>query len=129
MPDHEEGYALASKADESGALIVLAGKDADGLYHAAQSLRQLVAKDSIASLTIADYPAMPVRGTIEGFYGKPWTMAQREAHIAFLARFKANTYIYSPRTTLTPAITGAIPTPPKRSMRFRRWSMLPTASM
>ncbi|WHU03991.1 beta-N-acetylglucosaminidase domain-containing protein [Sphingomonas sp. NIBR02145] len=97
VPAKAEGYALASAAQGDGALIVLAGRDGDGLYHAAQSLRQIVARGRVSSVVVSDYPAMPVRGSIEGFYGKPWSMAEREDHIAFLARFKANTYIYSPK--------------------------------
>ncbi|WP_309916278.1 beta-N-acetylglucosaminidase domain-containing protein [Xanthomonas sp. 1678] len=96
-PERKEGYALGSVVSGAGAVIVLAGKDGDGLYHAAQTFRQIVAHGRAASVAIADSPAMPVRGTIEGFYGKPWTMAERADHIAFLARFKANTYIYSPK--------------------------------
>lgn len=96
-PAQAEGYALASGARDGGALIVLAGRDGDGLYHAAQSFRQIVAGGHVSSIVVSDYPAMPVRGSIEGFYGKPWSMAEREDHIAFLARFKANTYIYSPK--------------------------------
>ncbi|MGN6363625.1 beta-N-acetylhexosaminidase family protein [Asticcacaulis taihuensis] len=97
LPTETEGYALASHADGDGALIVLAGKDGDGLYHAAQTLRQIATAGHIPALTIADHPAMPVRGTIEGFYGKPWSMAERAEHIEFLAGMKANTYIYSPK--------------------------------
>ncbi|WP_026172465.1 beta-N-acetylhexosaminidase family protein [Asticcacaulis benevestitus] len=97
LPTDYEGYSLASKAADGGALIVLAGKDADGLYHAAHTLRQIASGDHIPAVTIADHPAMPVRGTIEGFYGKPWSMAERAEHIEFLAELKANTYIYSPK--------------------------------
>ena len=97
LPTDTEGYALASYTDGDGALIVLAGKDGDGLYHAAQTLRQIAGAGHIPALTIADHPAMPVRGTIEGFYGKPWSMAERTEHIEFLAGMKANTYIYSPK--------------------------------
>ncbi|WP_295969020.1 beta-N-acetylglucosaminidase domain-containing protein [uncultured Xanthomonas sp.] len=97
VPERAEGYALGSMARGRGTLIVLAGRDDAGLYHAAQTFRQLVAPGRIASVAVTDAPAMPVRGTIEGFYGKPWSMAERAAHLAFLARFKANTYIYSPK--------------------------------
>ncbi|MET0550293.1 MAG: beta-N-acetylglucosaminidase domain-containing protein [Xanthomonas sp.] len=97
VPERAEGYALGSMASGGGALIVLAGRDGAGLYHAAQTFRQLVAPGRVASVAVTDAPAMPVRGTIEGFYGKPWSMAERAAHLAFLARFKANTYIYSPK--------------------------------
>jgi len=97
LPTRAEGYTLASQASDEGVLIVLAGKDGDGLYHAAQTLRQITTGGHIPALTIVDHPAMPVRGTIEGFYGKPWSMAERAAHIEFLAGMKANTYIYSPK--------------------------------
>lgn len=94
---HKEGYTLASVALGTGSLITLAGHDNDGLFHAAQTLRQLVERPAIPTLAIQDYPAMPIRGTIEGFYGAPWSMADRSKHIAFLARSKANTFIYSPK--------------------------------
>ncbi len=97
VPSQAEGYALGSAAQGDGALIVLGGRDGDGLYHAVQSLRQIINRGRVSSVVVSDYPAMPVRGSIEGFYGKPWSMEERESHIAFLARFKANTYIYSPK--------------------------------
>ncbi|CAD7386516.1 beta-N-acetylglucosaminidase domain-containing protein [Xanthomonas arboricola] len=94
---HKEGYTLASVALGTASLITLAGHDNDGLFHAAQTLRQLVERPAIPTLAIQDHPAMPIRGTIEGFYGAPWSMADRSKHIAFLARSKANTFIYSPK--------------------------------
>ncbi len=97
VPAQAEGYALSSAAVDKGALIVLAGRDADGLYHAAQTLRQIVTGPAVPALAITDYPAMPVRGTIEGFYGKHWSMAERISHLSVLAAWKANTYIYSPK--------------------------------
>lgn len=93
---HAEGYTLTSVALGAG-LVTLAGHDSDGLFHAVQTLRQLLERPAIPALTIQDYPAMPIRGTIEGFYGAPWSMADRSKHIDFLARTKANTYIYSPK--------------------------------
>jgi hyaluronoglucosaminidase len=96
-PAQDEGYVLATTAVDNGALIVLAGKDSDGLYHAAQTLRQIAHEGTLPAITVTDHPAMPVRGTIEGFYGKPWSMAERADHITFLAGMKANTYIYSPK--------------------------------
>ncbi|MEA9579623.1 beta-N-acetylglucosaminidase domain-containing protein [Xanthomonas nasturtii] len=94
---HTEGYTLTSVALGGGSLITLAGHDSDGLFHAVQTLRQLLERPAIPALVIQDYPAMPIRGTIEGFYGAPWSMADRSKHIDFLARTKANTYIYSPK--------------------------------
>jgi hyaluronoglucosaminidase len=92
-----EGYTLTSVVGGSGALITLAGHDASGLYYAAQTFRQLAQRATIPALMIQDHPAMPVRGTIEGFYGAPWSMTDREKHLDFLATVKANTYVYTPK--------------------------------
>jgi hyaluronoglucosaminidase len=90
-----EGYTLTITPATN--TITLAGHDADGLFHAVQTLRQLVQRSTLPALVIRDHPAMPVRGTIEGFYGKPWTMAERTRHLDFLGTVKANTYVYSPK--------------------------------
>ncbi|TGV13625.1 beta-N-acetylglucosaminidase, partial [Mesorhizobium sp. M00.F.Ca.ET.186.01.1.1] len=37
-----------------------------------------------------------VRGVIEGFYGTPWTHAERLDMIDFLHRHDYNAYFYSP---------------------------------
>ncbi|TCP93092.1 hyaluronoglucosaminidase [Sphingomonas sp. PP-CE-1A-559] len=95
--DHAEGYTIASLASASGGVVTLAGHDADGLFHAAQTFRQLARRSTIPALVIQDHPAMPIRGTIEGFYGAPWSMADRTRHLDFLATVKANTYVYSPK--------------------------------
>ncbi|MFF4248072.1 beta-N-acetylglucosaminidase domain-containing protein [Streptomyces sp. NPDC001822] len=89
-----EGYSLASRGDT----IVLAGNDGDGVYYAAQTLRQLVTgKHSVAAVSVTDHPAMPLRGSIEGFYGAPWSHGDRLDQLAFYGDIKANTYIYTPK--------------------------------
>ncbi|MFJ8981066.1 beta-N-acetylglucosaminidase domain-containing protein [Streptomyces sp. NPDC102282] len=89
-----EGYSLASR----GNTVVLAGNDGDGIYYAAQTLRQLVTgKHTLAAVSITDHPAMPLRGSIEGFYGAPWSHTDRLDQLAFYGDIKANTYIYTPK--------------------------------
>ncbi|MFI2780670.1 beta-N-acetylhexosaminidase family protein [Streptomyces sp. ALB3] len=89
-----EGYSLASRGDT----VVLAGNDGDGTYYAAQTLRQLVTgKRTLAAVSITDHPAMPLRGSIEGFYGAPWSHTDRLDQLAFYGDIKANTYIYTPK--------------------------------
>lgn len=97
LDSNAEGYTIACTVIGNGALITLAGHDADGLFYAAQTFRQLAQRAIIPALVIKDHPAMPIRGTIEGFYGKPWSMADRAKHLNFLATIKANTYVYSPK--------------------------------
>ena len=93
-----EGYALAAYTRSDGAArVVLAGVDPAGTFYAAQTLRQLAGDGTIAGVAVTDQPAMAHRGTIEGFYGSPWTTEERLDHLAFAGRFKLNTYIYAPK--------------------------------
>ncbi|WP_129669865.1 beta-N-acetylhexosaminidase family protein, partial [Phytoactinopolyspora endophytica] len=92
-----EGYALASKAQASGGLVAIGGADPDGIYYGAQTLRQLVTDKAISAVSITDYPLMRLRGSIEGFYGSPWSHQERLDQLAFYGDIKANTYIYAPK--------------------------------
>lgn len=93
-----EGYALAAygRSDGTGT-IALAGADAAGTFYAAQTLRQLVADGAVAGVGVVDHPAMRHRGSVEGFYGSPWTTEERLDLLAFHGRFKLNTYVYAPK--------------------------------
>ncbi|MDI2035221.1 O-GlcNAcase NagJ [Paenarthrobacter nitroguajacolicus] len=92
-----EGYALATGQSSGIPTAVLAGKDGDGLFHAVQTLRQLIKGGSVSPVRISDWPLMETRGVIEGFYGTPWSHQARLDAIAFAGRQKMNTYIYSPK--------------------------------
>jgi len=48
-------------------------------------------------VTIADYPSFPIRGVVEGFYGKPWTYAQRLDMLRFEGQHGMNVYYYGPK--------------------------------
>jgi hyaluronoglucosaminidase len=96
----EEGYALAAfRQSDGNGRVVLAGLEAGsaGTFYAAQTLRQLGGDRVVAGVGVIDHPAMGHRGAIEGFYGSPWTLAERLDQIAFYGRFKLNTYIYAPK--------------------------------
>ncbi|MEH0970716.1 protein O-GlcNAcase [Micromonospora sp. CPCC 205546] len=41
--------------------------------------------------------ALSTRGTVEGFYGPPWSHAERLAHLEFSARVGLNAYVYAPK--------------------------------
>jgi len=94
IPDHAEGSALRVGKDA----IAIGGTDAAGQYYGVQTFRQLFTEhDRVAGVRVSDYPAMPLRGAIEGFYGSPWTQAERLDQLAFYGDVKANTYIYAPK--------------------------------
>ncbi|KLU63552.1 O-GlcNAcase NagJ precursor [Peptococcaceae bacterium CEB3] len=41
--------------------------------------------------------AFAIRGVIEGFYGQPWSMAERIKMLEFMGRNNFNTYVYAPK--------------------------------
>lgn len=41
--------------------------------------------------------AFAIRGVLEGFYGRPWAWAEREAMIEFMGRQGLNLYMYAPK--------------------------------
>ncbi|GAA0459424.1 beta-N-acetylhexosaminidase family protein [Streptomyces olivaceiscleroticus] len=98
VPDHAEGYALRVAGHRSRpATVTLGGTDATGQYYAVQTLRGLISKGRIAGASVSDHPAMPLRGSIEGFYGSPWTNEERLDQMDFLGEVKSNTYVYAPK--------------------------------
>lgn len=93
-----EGYVLVTGKYKSQESIVLNGFDKRGTFYAAQTLRQLV-RDSghVPGVEIFDWPLMPVRGSVEGFYGIPWSHQARLDQFVLYGKHKLNTYIYTPK--------------------------------
>ncbi len=116
-----EGYALAAFGRTDGAgTVALAGVDPAGTFHAAQTLRQLVVGGAVAGLGVVDRPAMARRGTVEGFYGSPWTTDERLDQLDFYGRFKLNTYIYAPKDDPFHRDQWRDPYPPDRLAELAR---------
>lgn len=40
---------------------------------------------------------LPLRATVEGFYGRPWSHSERLAHLSFCASVGLDTYVYGPK--------------------------------
>lgn len=93
IPDRPEGYYLLVTADH----IVLAGNDERGTYYAVQTLAQWIKEGSLTAVEIRDYPTVPFRGVVEGFYGTPWSHEARLRLLRFYGENKMNTYIYGPK--------------------------------
>ncbi|MFF1835670.1 beta-N-acetylglucosaminidase domain-containing protein [Streptomyces sp. NPDC058231] len=89
------GYRLAVGTVAGRPTVALDGVGDDGLFHAVQTLRQLIRSGSVAGVAVRDWPGTAVRGTTEGFYGQPWTRAERLAQVDFMARTKQNRYLYA----------------------------------
>lgn len=92
--------AYRLEADERGVRIT--GRDERGAFYGLQTLRQLLACPAAADgelpgVRIDDWPDLPYRGVVEGFYGTPWSHEVRMSLIDFYGRFKLNTYLYGPK--------------------------------
>ena len=82
--------------------ISIVGYDEKGAFYGIQTLRQ-ISKSPIASegklpyIEINDYPDLPYRGVVEGFYGTPWSHDVRISLIDLYGKFKMNYYLYGPK--------------------------------
>ena len=116
LPNVPEGYAIHI---EPGKLTIYAN-DETGRYYARQSIIQMLynvqdatlahndvfADKSLREVTqlgelpmgiLVDWPDLPSRGVVEGYYGAPWSFESRCSIFRFMGRNKMNTYIYAPK--------------------------------
>ena len=93
IPARAEGYYLKIEKD----YMVIAGADERGTYYGVQTLAQLAASGSLPVVEITDYPDIPYRGVVEGFYGTPWSHEARLRQLEFYGRNKMNVYLYGPK--------------------------------
>lgn len=142
------GYRLATGRFGGRDTVVLDGTGADGLFHAVQTLRQLLGGGpegvggEVPGVVVRDWPGTAERGLAEGFYGTPWTTAQRLAMLDFLGRTKQNRYLYAPGDDPYRAALWREPYPEAQRAGFRAlaeraranhvtlgWAVAPAQSM
>ena len=93
IPTQAEGYYIKMSKDG----IVIAGSDERGLFYGVQSLLQDIKNGAYQEIAYSDWPDGPFRGTVEGFYGTPWSHAARLSQLEFYGKNKMNVYIYGPK--------------------------------
>ena len=113
--DKEGGYALQISPGKLEVWV----NDSAGAYYAKQTLSQLLVnpkalnahRDPFAKMSldqvskqaplpqglIIDWPDLPYRGVVEGYYGTPWGYDGRVSLFEFMGRNKMNTYLYAPK--------------------------------
>ncbi len=116
LPRKEGAYAIEITP---GALNIYA-YDGTGLFYARQTLVQLLSEQRGESYlyaqndptegktiydlvvnaklplgTLVDWPDLPYRGSVEGYYGAPWSHKARISQLEFYGRNKLNTYIWA----------------------------------
>ncbi len=93
IPAKSEGYYL--KVSKDG--VVIAGNDAEGTFYGVQTYLQVAAHAEVKTVTITDWPSISDRGLVEGYYGNPYSDADRKSLLEFFGRTKMNVYIYGPK--------------------------------
>lgn len=89
IPAAPEGFYLSIGPKK----VVIAGSDEAGTFYGVQEFL----KNPTAAADTAIAPAIAMRGVIEGFYGNPWSHADRLSQFDFYGRHAMNTYIYGPK--------------------------------
>lgn len=93
IPQKSEGYFLKIEKDR----IIIGGADERGAYYGVQTLAQLLLRDKLPLIEVTDYPDIPYRGVVEGFYGTPWSQEARMRQLEFYGQNKMNVYLYGPK--------------------------------
>ena len=93
IPAKAEGYYLEVTPNK----VVIAGNDNSGTYYGVQTFTQMTAQPNVKCATITDYPSVPQRGLVEGYYGNPYSEADRMGLLQMFGEMKMNVYIYGPK--------------------------------
>lgn len=93
IPNKAEGYYLAVEKNR----VIIAGNDAPGTFYGVQTFLQIASQPNVMEVTITDYPSVSQRGLVEGYYGNPYSEADRMGLFEFFGRNKMNVYIYGPK--------------------------------
>lgn len=93
IPAKAEGYYLEVSANK----VVIAGNDGSGTYYGVQTFTQMASQPNVMCATITDYPSVPQRGLVEGYYGNPYSEADRMGLLKMFGEMKMNVYIYGPK--------------------------------
>ncbi len=91
----EDGYAITVNNKAQAAVRYHGVR---GRKYAEETLQNITDEQGNTLICeIEDYPSFPLRGIIEGYYGKPYTWEERFDAIDFIASHKMNVYFYAPK--------------------------------
>ena len=93
IPEKAEGYYLSVNSDR----VIIAGNDGSGTFYGVQTFIQAASQQNTMQLTVTDFPSVPQRGLVEGYYGNPYSESNRMSLFDFFGRMKMNIYIYGPK--------------------------------
>ena len=93
IPEKTEGYYLSVSPRQ----VIIAGNDESGTFYGVQTFLQMLQQPEVMSVVVKDYPTMPDRGIIEGFYGNPFSHKNRLDLFDFMGANKLNVFVYGPK--------------------------------
>ena len=94
--DKIDAYVLSIK-DNS---ISIVGKDTDAVFYGLTTLKHMLKESQVPVLrnvTVEDYAELKNRGFIEGYYGNPWSNADRAELMRYGDDLKLNQYFFAPK--------------------------------
>lgn len=94
--DKIDAYVLSIK-DNS---ISIVGKDTDAVFYGLTTLKHMLKESQVPVLrnvTVEDYAELKNRGFIEGYYGNPWSNADRAELMRYGGDLKLNQYFFAPK--------------------------------
>ena len=94
--DGPEGFKISAKRTSASISATITYQKSHAIRYALNHLLAF-AKSSKEVLELNTSPDFPVRGVVEGFYGKPWSHAQRLRAIEKFGDFGFNTYFIAPK--------------------------------
>ncbi len=97
-----ERHLIVTTVTGRVATTLLYGVDPRGARYAVDAAFALVGKDQsgaryVPAATVIDWPAMAVRGVVEGFYGSPFSFDDRALLLSVMDDTRQNRYVYSPQ--------------------------------
>lgn len=99
-----QGYTLRTRSLAGGGVQALAqASDELGAWYALRAAAELVTAAPygghllMPEADLEDHPTLLWRGTIEGFYGPPWSHQDRLDFLHLAGRLRLTTYVYAPK--------------------------------
>ena len=81
-------------------VISVLGKDSDAAFYGLVTLEHIfdqMVDGRVNNLLVNDYSSQKLRGTIEGFYGVPWSIEDKKDLLEFGGKLKNNVFIFAPK--------------------------------
>ena len=94
--DGPEGFKIEASKFDNQLTAKITYQDVNAVRYALNRIFDF-ANSSENYLELSEAPEFPVRGVIEGFYGKPWNHQQRIRAIEKFGDFNFNTYFIAPK--------------------------------